>query len=230
MTLERDVLISVLRTAKDGYAEVEEISLDARVPAQIVYGVMKKYSENGTVNLDGKTVTVERDQRLKVAVRAVELGADLEKVCRLLEWKEFEDVSALAFEGAGYSVKKHFRFTCFERRWEIDILALKNPLVASVDCKHWHRGWRRASITKTVESQINRTRALAEASSILREKMSILKWREATFIPIILSLIPSDFKFYENVPIVPILQLRNFLDEAPAYTESLTHFSRRFSD
>ncbi len=228
MTLERAVLTSVLRMTKDGYAQIEEISLDARVPAQIVYRIMRKNSEKGIVKFEGKTVVMNDEQRLKVAIQAIELGADLEHVCKLLEWNEFEDFSALAFENADFSVKKHLRFKHLEKWLEIDILALKNPIVASVDCKHWHKSWRKSSITKIVENQINRTQALAEASPLLYEKIGILKWREAKFIPIILSLIPSDFKFYRDVPIVPILQLRNFLNEMPAYIESLMHFSKKF--
>jgi len=228
MTLEREVLISALRMTKDGCARIEDISLDARVPVQIVYRLARRYAKRETLNLEGKTLTMNGHQRLKAAVHAVELGADLERVCDLLGWNEFEDFSALALENNGFSVTKHFRFKHLEKRWEIDIVASKSPIVASVDCKHWHRGWRRSSIAKTAEEQVKRTQSLADASSALREDFGISSWKEARFIPIILSLVPSDIKLYEHIPIVPILQLRNFLEELPAYIESLRHFARKF--
>jgi len=230
MTLEREVLISALRMTKAHDAQIEEISLDARVPAQIVYRIMRRNSEMKIVKLEGRTVVMSSEQRMMAAIRITELGGDLERVCKLLEWDEFEDVSALAFESNGFSVRKHFHFKHLERKWEIDILALKNPIVVSVDCKHWQRGWRGSSIAKIADSQIMRTKALAEASSLLLEKMGLRKWKEARFVPIILSLLPSNFKFYRDVPIVPILQLRNFLNEVPAYLHSLTHFSKVYLD
>lgn len=227
MSLEREVLISALRMTKDGSSRIEQISLDARVPAQIVNRIMRENSEKHIVSLEGKTVTMRAEQRLRAVVHVGELGADLERVCKFLGWNEFEDISALAFESMDFTVRKHFRFKHLERRYEIDIIALKNPIVASVDCKHWHKGWRRSSITKIVEGQIKRTQALAESLPVLREKVGMLGWKEIRFIPAILSLIPSEFKFHEGVPIVPILQLRNFLEEMPAYIDSLTHFTRK---
>lgn len=226
MTLEREVLLSALRMTKDGSAKIEDISRDAKVPAEIVSSVVRKNSEREILELEEEAVVMNREQRLRAAVRVIGLGADPERVCNLLEWNEFEDVSAIAFESIDFSVKKHFRFKHRERRWEIDILALKNPVVACVDCKHWHKGWRRSSIRKIVESQIKRTQALSEASAVLHEKIGITRWKEAKFIPIVLSLFPGDFKFHEDVPIVPILQLRNFLHEMPAHIDSLTHFSK----
>jgi hypothetical protein len=56
----------------------------------------------------------------------------------------------------------------------------------------------------------------------------VIHWRQATLIPVILSLVPGPLKFYNKVPIVPILQLQNFLNELPAHTISLTHFRAYF--
>ncbi|MFQ6095995.1 MAG: NERD domain-containing protein, partial [Candidatus Bathyarchaeia archaeon] len=162
------------------------------------------------------------------AVRIVELGADLERVCKLLRWKEFEDISALAFENSGYSVLKHFRFRHLDKRWEVDILALNNPFVISVDCKHWRRGWQTSAVQRTAKTQAKRTQNLAEASASLRDRMGISRWRSATFIPMILSLIPGPFKFYEGVAIVPIFQLRDFINQMPVHTSMLIRFSKKF--
>ncbi|MFQ5837060.1 MAG: hypothetical protein ACE5HG_04310, partial [Candidatus Bathyarchaeia archaeon] len=62
----------------------------------------------------------------------------------------------------------------------------------------------------------------------LRESVGLVNWKEATLVPIVLSLVPSPFKFYNNVPVVPVLQLPNFLNELLAHISSLTHFSARF--
>jgi len=78
---------------------------------------------------------------------------------------------------------------------------------------------------KAVEMQIKRTKALADAFPVVYEKIGLETWKHAIFIPTVLSLTQGPFKFYNKVPIVPILKIQNFLNELPAHTLSLTHFS-----
>jgi len=40
-------------------------------------------------------------------------------------------------------------------------------------------------------------------------------------LPVVLSLIVNESKFFEGVPIVPILQLQDFLNHLPTCTDSL---------
>ncbi|MFQ6127255.1 MAG: YraN family protein, partial [Candidatus Heimdallarchaeota archaeon] len=160
-----------------------------------------------------------------IAVRAIRLGADFERVCSFLQWKEFEKLAARAYEANGYSVTSNFRFKQAGKQWEIDLLACKEPLIVCVDCKHWHHGWSRAAIMKAVEMQMKRTKALADSFYVVYQKIGLETWKQAIFIPTVLSLTQGPFKFYNKVPIVPVLKIRNFLYELPAYTFSLTHFS-----
>jgi hypothetical protein len=146
-----------------------------------------------------------------------------------LGWQEFEDFSLSAFKAHDFSVKKHFRFRMHNRRYEVDILGFKKPYVLSVDCKHWHKGWSKSSITGIVKSQIERTEALMHASTLLRGELGIATWKKAVFVPVILSLVPAPFKYYRETPIVPVLQVRNFLNEIIAHADSLTRFSAEFS-
>jgi len=224
MTVERNLLISVLKLTKTGPVQKELVSKDARVPVQVADEMLKKLSGTGLIQYEGQLIEVSSNQRVRMAVRAVELGADPERVCGVLEWDEFEEIAAAAFEANNFMVKRRFRFKWAGRRWEVDVLACKDRLVACVDCKHWRRGWQRSTIMKAVEAQVERTQALAEAFSSLHEKAGLVDWEKAMLVPIVLSLVPSPFKFYNNVPIVPVLQLPNFLNELPAYATSLTRF------
>ncbi|MDH5438986.1 MAG: restriction endonuclease [Candidatus Bathyarchaeota archaeon] len=229
MVPEREVLISALKMTRKGCTRIEEISRDASVPSTLARKILEKYSKVELANISEETVVMDGEQRLGIAYRSIELGADLERVCRLLRWREFEDISALAFEARGFSVMKHFRFKDLDKRWEIDILALKNPFVLSVDCKHWRKSLRRSALSRIVESQVKRTQALYKVSPQLHARSDIAGWRSAMFIPLILSLIPSPTKFHQNVPIVPVFQLRNFITEMPAHADHLTRFPRKFS-
>ncbi|NIR87180.1 hypothetical protein GWO13_06240 [Candidatus Bathyarchaeota archaeon] len=227
MAVERSLLISILKLTKTGPVQKELISRDARVPVQVADEMLKKLSDTGLIRYKDWLIEVSSNQRVRMAVRAAELGADPERACGVLEWDEFEEIAAKAFEANNFMVKRRFRFKWAGRRWEMDVLGCKEPLVACVDCKHWRRGWRRSAIMKTVEAQVERTQALAEALPSLHEKVGLVDWKKVMLVPMVLSLVPSPFKFYNNVPIVPVLQLPNFLNELPAYTTSLTRFSPR---
>jgi len=228
MTVERNILISVLKLAKTGPIQVKLVSRDAHIPIQVADEVLRKLSDARLIKYVGQLIEASPNQRARMAIHAVKLGADLERVCNVLEWKEFENIAATAFEANNYAVKTRFRFKWAGRRREIDVLGCKEPLVACVDCKQWHHNWRRSAIIKTVELQVERTRTLAKALVSLRESVGLVNWREAILVPIILSLVPSPFKFYNNVPVVPVLQLPDFLNELLAHITFLTHFSLKF--
>jgi Holliday junction resolvase-like predicted endonuclease len=228
MTVERNLLISVLKLTKTGPIQLKLVSRDAHIPIQVADEVLRKFSDARLVKYVDELIEASPNQRARMAIHAVKLGTDFERVCNVLEWKEFENITATAFEADNYMVKRRFRFKWAGRRWEIDVLGCKEPLVACVDCKQWHRNWRRSAIIKTVELQVERTRALAEALVSLRESVGLVNWKEAILVPIVLSLVPSPFKFYDKVPIVPVLQLPDFLNEILAHINSLTHFSLKF--
>ena len=228
MTVERNLLISVLKLTKTEPIQVKLVSRDAHIPIQVADEMLRKLSDARLIKYEDQMIEASPNQRARMAIHAVKLGADLERVCNVLEWKEFENITATAFEANNYAVKKRFRFKWAGRRWEIDVLGCKEPLVACVDCKQWHHNWRRSAIIKTVELQVERTHALAEALVSLRENVGLVNWKEAILVPIVLSLVLSPFKFYNNVPIVPVLQLPDFLNELLAHITLLTHFSLKF--
>ena len=72
-----------------------------------------------------------------------------------------------------------------------------------------------------VDAQSKRTQALADSLPNSKLNVECTKWSSAKFFPAVLSLMPSSFKFYDKVPIVPILQLQDFLNQLPVYTSPL---------
>jgi len=224
MTVERNLLRSILKLTKKGPIEKTLISRDAQIPAQIADDMLKDFSKAGFIQLTGKVIEASLNQRVKIAIHAIRMGADFESVCNFLEWNEFEKIAATTFEFNHFNVIKGLRFKSAGRRWEVDVLGCREPIIVSADCKHWHHGWTRSAITKTIDAQMKRTQALANAAPTLREKIGLADWKEATLIPMVLSLFPAPLKFYRNTPVVPILQLQDFLNEMPAHIDSMTHF------
>lgn len=227
MTSEKEILASVLRLTKTGLVQKELIKKDARVSTEVLEIVLRRLSDTGLINLQRGLVEVSISQRVNLAVHALKFGSDYEQICKYLSWVEFERIAAQAFEANQFWVLKNFRFQHAGKRWEIDILGCREPLIVCVDCKHWQHGWSRAAIIKAVEAQTERTRDFAEALPNYYQKARLAEWKSATLIPLILSLVPGPFKFHNDVPIVPILQLQDFISEMPLEVHLLTHFTTK---
>lgn len=219
MELERNLVISVLKLTEKGAVLKEQIYNEANIARPIASKMLKKLAEKGLIYLGEEFLEADNLQRLNLAVYAVQLGADLEKICSLLDWKEFERVAVMVFARNGYSVKENLRFKHAERKWEMDIVACKKPLIVCVDCKHWQRGMHPSELKRITEIQVERTLALAECLKTLASSLNCVSWGKVHVVPAVLSLVPSKFKFYDNVPVVPIFQLQGFLSQLPAYVE-----------
>jgi Holliday junction resolvase-like predicted endonuclease len=229
MIIERDLLMSLLKLTKAGHVLIKDINKDSRIVSDIIKKLLKNLQNEGLIYLKDDAVETNSDNRLRLAVKAVALGADFEHVSAFFSWQEFEGIAALALVRNGYFVAKNVRFKHAGRRWEIDVVGCRKPLVVCVDCKHWRRGLKPSALGKIVEAQVERVHALADALPILELKIECIKWSKAKFIPVILSLFPSSSKFYENVPVVPALQLQDFLFQLPAEVDSLKYLVKGFS-
>ena len=221
MRAEREILISILKLTREGPASIELIAKNSRIPLSVVEEQIKKFLSLNLAEKKGALIRVSPLQRLKIAFRAITLGADIERVCRNLSWKEFEDVAVTAFQTNGYSTIKHFRFRRENRMWEIDVLAVKGKIVLCVDCKRWMKRLAASTMSKVAEAQIERVKALSKSFSKIMDKSTFPAEGRIFLIPMILSLVPASSKFCNGVPIVPILQLQNFLDELPAHKHLL---------
>jgi len=206
IVIERNLVISLLKLTKNGSVLIKDVNKDARIAPDIVMKLLGKLQNEGLVYLNVDAVEVSSADRLRLAVKAASLGADIEHVSGFLRWQEFEDMAAMALERNGYVVAKNVRFKHDGRRWEIDVVGCRKPLVLCVDCKHWQRGLKPSALRRIVEAQVERSQAFADTLPNASLKIECTKWSKSKFVPVILSLIPSSFKFYDNVPVVPVLQ------------------------
>ena len=229
MVVERDLLISLLKLTKDGPVLVETVNNDAKIASDIVIKLLESLQKQGLVYLKNGFLKVDSDGRLMLAAKSVAMGADIERVSAFFSWQEFEEIATLALEKNGYAAVKNVRFKNEGKRWEIDAVGCRKPLVLCVDCKHWRRGLKQSMLRRIVDAQVKRTRALLNTLPAVSLKLECTKWKKAKFVPVILSLIPSNLKFYRDVPVVPILQLQDFLIQLPVQIESLKYFTKNFS-
>jgi len=226
MNIEINLIISILKLTVEGPVSEEIVKKDAKMPSQIAEKLLRKMQNQQLIYLKKNVVEASRLQRLKLAIRAVELGGDVESVSSFLQWQEFEDIAVIAFERNNYSVNKNFRFKHGERKFEIDVIGCKKPIIVCVDCKHWHRSMCSSVIKKIVKVQNERTLALAESLPNLAADLKLSLWKTVKLLPAVLSLAIGGLKYCDNVPIVPILQLQDFLGQLPAHVNNLKHFTR----
>lgn len=227
MVGEKDVLISLLKSTKASPVNRLSFIKATRLPTQIVEEALTGFSRMELFNDHSGIIEASPSQRLRMAVHALNLNADFERICGLLSWAEFEGIAAQAFETNGYRVVRNFRFKGLTKRWETDILAFRKPVILCADCKRWRRGWRGAATAKAVEAQADRTVALAEVLPFYKGTLNLEEWQTAQLTPLILSLVQGPHRFLNDVPVVPILQLQNFINEFPLAMDSLRHFSTK---
>jgi hypothetical protein len=225
MGIERNLIITLLKLTRDGPVAHDLINKDARIPSETVEKLLQRLQNDGLVYVRKSIVEIDAMQRLKLAIRAIGSGADVEQVSGFLQWQEFESLAAVALERNGYSVSKNVRFAHAGRKWEIDVVGCRYPWTVCIDCKHWHKSISPSILKNVVQAQVDRSKALAESLPSPTIKIACITWIQAKFVPVVLSLVIGKFKFLEGVPIVPILQLQNFLNQLPTYAYSFTHFS-----
>jgi Holliday junction resolvase-like predicted endonuclease len=229
MINENYLLISLLKLTKKGPTLIKNVQKDIRLPSSETLELIEKLQSENLLNLNGDSVEIDSANRLKLAVKAVSSGADFEVVSIFLGWKEFESITATALGKYGYAVWQNLRFKYAARKWEIDVVGCRKPLVVCFDCKDWHHRLSQSVLRRIVEAQVERTRALADILPNMSLGIECTKWRRAKFVPAILILAPSTFKFCDRVPIVPVLQLQDFLNQLPLELESLNYFQKNFT-
>lgn len=161
-------------------------------------------------------------EKLKVIEAEVLKGRPIEELLKSFSWKEFEDFCAHVFEINGFQVLRNFRFKSRNKRFEVDIVAVRGALILCADCKRW--GFKTgsfSSLAEAVEKQAKRAQALSQRVAELYKLIKLKNAKEISIIPILISLHEKSMKIYDGIPIVPIFKLNNFLNEFDVYVSDL---------
>ena len=90
ISVRRRLLLQILIETKDGVSELNYLRDGLRVTDEVFDNLILELTESKTITLSDNTVMLTLSQRLDVAVKALESGADIEVVSRSLTWLEFE--------------------------------------------------------------------------------------------------------------------------------------------
>lgn len=164
-------------------------------------------------------VNLTPKSRLKLAFLLIKAGVDIESLCRYLDWKEFEAFTRDILLFHEFQVYSRVRFkSSKKKRYELDLLAIRNPIILCIDCKHWSsRVGKKYALKKAVERQVERT--IAFSKDVDLSKFNIEKNDDLFLMPLLISWLVEDIKAYQSVPIVPIFQLSFFLNQIDVYRD-----------
>ena len=223
MPAQRDILIALLEQTKGRATSLAELREAVRVTDEALSQFLDQLAMDSLVGEKGDLVKASLSQRLEIAVRAIRAGADFERVSRSLGWLEFEEMVAYTFEENGYDVSRRFRFQAEGRRWEIDVLAIRRPLVVCAECKHWASGLGNMTARRIVETHLEKVKVLSENAAEVAERMKLNGGR-VVFVPLALSLQPARNKIYRRIPVVSVFELPSFLVEFEGQMDWLASF------
>jgi hypothetical protein len=220
----------ILDETKEGNVDLDAAIKKVIITKEAFNEILNDFSYNGLVTISENRIMVSRDQRIKLAIKAIELGADFEKISKSLEWLEFEELVALVFRENGYNTKSRYRFRAEGRRWEIDVLATSFPYVICAECKHYTSAIGNSTARKIIETHIEKTQVLSKHIAELAEKIGIHKWKKAVVVPIALTLSATQMNIYRRVPSVSVYMLPSFLSEFSGYLERMINYPVNLPD
>lgn len=139
-----------------------------------------------------------------------------------IEWNEFEEYVTRVFEEFGWDVYLGYRHYRIER-FQIDIIALNNSLNLSlfVECKHWKKvSHLSKELEEIIDNHIKRIEKYLRNCEWVCTRLNKLRYIKH-ILPVIIVLHEVPVKVFEEVPIVSVHNLRDFIANVDHYIDSL---------
>jgi hypothetical protein len=165
---------------------------------------------------DASGVRLSNSARFKLAFEAVRRGA-LQQVARALTWQEFEAFAEECLQIVGFVTQKGIMVKDDSRRWQIDVVAKKGPMILAIDCKHWESPGYQSKLNSAAQHQKRAVQALirqrAARGEVGRDGLLVL--------PMILTLFEPRSRMVDGVVAVSIEQFADFLEGVSPFSPEL---------
>jgi len=226
MIFERDIVLCILRltrTVRD--FSLEDIAVCSGFARSLIERVIDKLTRENLVAANGRKLVVDGERRLKLACFAANLGCDVEKISRLLTWREFEAFCSDILENCGFKSFLNFRFKHRSGRGEIDVLGLRRPFILCMDAKHWGiRSGKASSLRHAIKKHVERVKFLSGALNKYMLDLGIEDWGKGVLVPLLVTLFQEKVMFDFDVPVVPIFKLNSFLMDFDSFLDELRFY------
>lgn len=173
-----------------------------------IFNELMLFLSHYNIRIKSNKIDISSFNKLSIALLAIRNGADVVKICGKINWHDFELFSSEIMKYHGYRVYTNFRLK--NPRREIDVIGIKSQKALLVDCKHWKIKFF-SRLEEIVDKQKKR--------SMLFLQKSNMKIEDA--FPIILTLLPNEFQFVNDVPIISIDKLNSFLLDFDIYCQKI---------
>lgn len=145
-------------------------------------------------------------------------GIDIEDILEKYDWKKFENIVTQIFQESGFHTKQNFRFKN-KKRYEIDVIAVKNNQIICIDCKWWGRGrYKKSGLKSAIIAQENRVKELRrflKKNIIARNLLRITS--KYILHPLLITLHDEDMIKKDETFVVPVWKLNKFATEIESY-------------
>lgn len=197
------VLIAFLkRTMHSLSVSIDELSQASLVARGVVSFVLEEVG----VEVRGGRVLVDRVKRTEVAMELAKIGTSPSSFLRFLDWRDFESFASSLLLSFGFEVAKNIRIASHGVRAQIDLLALRDNLIMSLDCKRWTK-LAKSSMSQAALKQLSRTQLLTNKLESLGKGSFTLY-----VIPAVLSLIDPCVRLNDGIPVIPVSKFKSFLE------------------
>ncbi|MEM2123539.1 MAG: nuclease-related domain-containing protein [Candidatus Bathyarchaeia archaeon] len=197
---------------------IDELKALAKIPREEALVASSYLKGKRIINMvNNETIDLENMDRIGLSLLAIREGLDPEASTRSLSWRDFEKFVEDSLSAENFKVLNNLYFMSNGNRRQIDLLAIREPLILSIDCKHWRSKYSSSRVLKAVKSHIERTRSLAD-NIMMNERIRGLhiSHRRCFILPVIVLLMePYNYRIVLEVPVVPLLKFRDFLRNIP---------------
>jgi Holliday junction resolvase len=137
----------------------------------------------------------------------IESIEDLAIVSEEVVWQNFERLTGFIFEKNDFRVRVNTVKTYNKKRRQYDVIAWKGDQTFLVECKKWAGNrYRLSALKKAIEQHKERTSFYETVTSEYA-------------IPVVVTFIEEEIRFYQGVPLVPIRKLNAFVSELDSLTD-----------
>ena len=214
--VSRVIVETLKQTKADESVSTSEIAQRARTTSEQVTLVL-----GPLLDLEDPTgVRLTNSARFKLAFEAVRQGG-LHQVARALTWQEFEAFTEECLQTVGYETQKGLIVKDDSRRWQIDVIAKKSPMILVLDCKHWESPGYESKLINAAEHQKLALKALIQQMAAREDGGG----EESLALPMILTLYEPRARIVNGVVVVSIEQFGDFLERVSPYASDLPFVS-----
>ncbi|MCY0868643.1 MAG: hypothetical protein OWQ48_05390 [Desulfurococcus sp.] len=203
MSVERSILLKILEFRR---MLIDELSSLHGISEERLREILEKYS--GLVDINGRIVVAVKP--LELALKLLEQGVSVERISRVVSWRDFERLAAYIMSENKYLVESNMTLTA-PVRLEVDVTGVDpaSGLTVIVDCKHWSHNTRGRLIEAGVR-HLERVAKIIQYYDHLKSKYRILEYARSV-IPVILTLQTPPLRVYEGVLYVNAREFNEFL-------------------